>query len=609
MPLTPENWEQLLRGFHTEPLRPMKRPAAWSNPLLLRLHLEKEEKRFRLWCFEVTHGGKTRADGEYRVQVSNGPTSVMDEDGYKDMLLGYVPDDDAIVIYDSRYLDHYRQRALEGNRVSPSVQVPVQEIKGRAGKLHVFDKDTRLFGPTKIIVFDPDFLPAFLLNRYGLMNETITPEVALNKMPAHAPSLIEYCTKRGFRFPPHVVARYVAALSAKPFVILAGATGMGKSKLAQLSSEYFTLSDEETASLPTTSWEDIVRGNDKDLEVSLQGVQRDRIAFVPVRPDWTDNQALLGYFNPVLQRYEGTPALALILRASEAESAARAARRPASPYFLILDEMNLARVEHYFSDFLSLIESRRVGPDDTIEQEMIDLHSVRDASISVRSHDGDIIEITVPPRVAIPTNLYIIGTVNIDETTYGFSPKVLDRASIIEFHDVDLDALRGVEADQDGSPTPAIPKQLPPLMLAGPSTYQRAPDTLHNWMKAVNEVLLGPGLHVGYRGACEIALFIENYGDLFPDEDAERILQYAFDAALLQKVLPRLHGNRARLSGALARLHHVLRTGSPPPSNFQDARELEWLNRNGTYTFPMARARLAEMIAVLNQFGFVSFFR
>lgn len=160
-----------------------------------------------------------------------------------------------------------------------------------------------------------------------------------------------------------------------------------------------------------------------------------RYSVVAVRPDWTDNRGLLGYYNPILQEYATTDFLRLLLRAEAEEREADANGRPPEPYFVILDEMNLARVEQYFSDFLSAIESG----------EPIELHNDDDVETGEKSDD-----VPVPKKIRVPTNLYFTGTVNVDETTYMFSPKVLDRGFVMELNLVDLDGFSatGVAGEQ-----------------------------------------------------------------------------------------------------------------------------------------------------------------
>ncbi len=609
MALEPKHWEAMLRGFLVAPLVVLTRPARWGSPALVRWTTPAGEKRFRIWGFEITHGGNHRSDDEYRVQVTSGPTSEMDVGGYKDLLLGYVPDDNLIVVYDSQYLNHFRKLSLAGSRPSPSVQVKEADLdRGTTRQFHVFQKATQNFGNVPIAVMKPAFFPAFLYSPDDLVAGRLTPEEALRRMPTATPNLLTYCTDRGFHFPSDVVARYVAALSSKPFVILAGTTGTGKTKLAQIVSEFYSL-EEGAAPGAAAAW---TAPAGTELAVGAQQparVSRRRIAFVPVRPDWTDNQALLGFYNPILQRYEATPALVLILRALKAEQAAAAGNTVAPPHFLVLDEMNLARVEHYFSDFLSILETRKRGAGGALEQEKIALHGVDGVSISVADDQGVVEVLPVPSAIPLPTNLYVVGTVNVDETTYGFSPKVLDRGHVIEFHEVNLARLRDANAAGPATVAPVLPAALPPFSLVSEAHYRRASEQVHGWLTRVNDILMPARLHLGYRGVSEVAAFIQRYLELYPASPKPAVEALGMDAALLQKVLPRLHGNRARLGGPLLRLHYFLRTGNVPPATFVEDTELGLIIGTPTAVFPGARARLAEMIDTLTHFGFVSFFK
>ena len=152
-----------------------------------------------------------------------------------------------------------------------------------------------------------------------------------------------------------------------------------------------------------------------------------RTAFISVRADWTDNRSMLGYYNPLTGVYVPTELLRLVLHAFD---------HPDEPHFAILDEMNLAKVEYYFSDFLSAMESG---------SEMV-LHDAGDGVTAEIKGD----ELPIPERLRVPPNLFFTGTVNVDETTYMFSPKVLDRSNVIEFHDVDLRAYAGQVAARAG---------------------------------------------------------------------------------------------------------------------------------------------------------------
>ena len=192
----------------------------------------------------------------------------------------------------------------------------------------------------------------------------------------------------------------------------------------------------------------------------------DNYVVVPVRPDWVDNRGLLGYLNPLTDEYSTTPFLNLLLRAREEEERAEVAGEAPHPFFVILDEMNLARVEHYFSDFLSALES---GED-------IPLHE----SETIESGESESSP-QIPRRLKVPGNVLFTGTVNVDETTYMFSPKVLDRAFTIEFDQVDLEGYtRGEnsggrsELNLDGEP---ISLDLLPSSSSGATTGNRGTKT------------------------------------------------------------------------------------------------------------------------------------
>ncbi len=328
---------------------------------------------------------------------------------------------------------------------------------------------------------------------------------------------------------------------------------------------------------------------------------------VAVRPDWTDNRGLLGYYNPITREYQPTPFLKLLLAAADEYRQAQRAPRPSLPFFAILDEMNLARVEHYFSDFLSCLESG----------EPIHLHD--DPLLAAgASGDGD----PVPLHITIPPNLFITGTVNVDETTYMFSPKVLDRAFVLEFNDVNLHALgAGASDDTEQDPSPLTLKRFTgALDVRGkptPSDYGAFRDlldgALHRALLDLNARLQTEHRHFGYRVANEIARFVGlAHTQAGP---GLAVLWDAFDVAIVSKVLPKLHGTQQEVEEILERLLAF----SVDVQATDDHRDTgaHWRLADGQLVaegeggtpprLPRAAAKLWRMLRRVRQIGFVSF--
>jgi 5-methylcytosine-specific restriction protein B len=327
---------------------------------------------------------------------------------------------------------------------------------------------------------------------------------------------------------------------------------------------------------------------------------------VAVRPDWTDNRGLLGYHNPITREYHATPFLRLLLAAAEEDAVATRQQRPRLPYFVVLDEMNLARVEHYFSDFLSCLESG----------EPLHLH---DDPIVEEGASGS--GEAVPMRLRVPTNLFFTGTVNVDETTYMFSPKVLDRAFVLEFNDVDLDAF-GAEPEQ-GEVNDSVGLRL--ANFEGSLDIRDRPDlrdweafrsladgALHRALVRLNNRLQAEHRHFGYRVANEIARFVglaaEQVG-----RDLD-VLWEVFDIAIVSKVLPKLHGTQQEIEDILSRLF-AFAVDVDAPSEARGG-ESSWVHSGsrlvpkGTQTvprLPRAAVKLWRMLRRVRQQGYVSF--
>jgi 5-methylcytosine-specific restriction protein B len=303
------------------------------------------------------------------------------------------------------------------------------------------------------------------------------------------------------------IDQVLASIASKRFMILAGGTGTGKTRSAKLAA------------------------------TSIAGISN--IEVVAVGADWTDNRPLLGFRNLLAEggkTYVAPHALRIILKAID---------NPAKPHFLILDEMNLSHVERYFADFLSSMESK----------EPLKLH---DSAETLYTEDG----ITVPGKIAYPNNLFVIGTVNIDETTYMFSPKVLDRAHVIEFKVTWDEIANGLEG--------AVPSELPELRPAQVDEFMRVshltekalPEEDHELLTEVLEdlhaALEGTRFVFAHRTARECLNFIASAKALAKADIVEaRNTIDLIDLAILQKALPKLNGASGTLSKVLEELIKV----------------------------------------------------
>ena len=316
-----------------------------------------------------------------------------------------------------------------------------------------------------------------------------------------------------------------------------------------------------------------------ELEIGLPRTEVAKRPFehyvvVPVRPDWVDNRGLLGYLNPLTKEYSTTEFLDLLLRARDEEKRAKAAGEKPHPFFVILDEMNLARVEHYFSDFLSALESG----------ENIPLH--KDEAIASDEPDSGP---RVPTELKVPGNVLFTGTVNVDETTYMFSPKVLDRAFTLEFDQVDLQGFT-VGASSEDVPGLNLDGAQGSLDLLQPGLsedddwkpsrddwveFSKETGEQHTALLRLHDILETQHRHFGYRVANEIARFVNLARQ--QAKDADTAVDAAFDLALLQKVLPKFHGTQQEMDSLLqAIFHFALFGGGHAPKKNQTVELNDW---------------------------------
>lgn len=504
----------------------------------------------------------------------------------------------------------------------------------------------------------------------------------------------KFVKREGFYYSKEQLYNFYVSLITKPFVIISGISGSGKSKIVDLFAEYMS---------------------------NAYGV-KDNFELVAVKPNWTDGRGIFGYHNILDNTYSMTSTLRLFLRALE---------NPDKPFFLVLDEMNLAKVEYYFSDFLSLIESRRYKtkiyidsllkilnvedltlsqaivlaainldsndfkqvadfrntsiaqwwlssrsakhavaqfrtelnqnrngqsttngykPDGSrlagkafwaeqkgdsyklklesemdastleeynklknahesalqdimtkhVHQDELTLHdsmkvlktqenqeeydSLTDGSKSYSGDQG----YYVPNKLSIPLNIFVIGTVNVDDTTYMFSPKVLDRSNVIEFNKVDLYNAYGYGNPRiSNNNLPESSKEVLNMEISIATldnsilVKNKFPEVFDILIELFN-LLEITNRHFGYRVINEISLYILNYcGENSSNEDGKN----ALDIQTLQKILPKLSGTEDELFDTLLKFLEILEKNEMERSLRKVRKMIESLNNTGYTTF------------------------
>jgi 5-methylcytosine-specific restriction endonuclease McrBC GTP-binding regulatory subunit McrB len=319
---------------------------------------------------------------------------------------------------------------------------------------------------------------------------------------------------------------------------------------------------------------------------------------IPVRPDWNDSSELLGYFDLNGDFIPGQLIPPLLM----------ASREPTKPYFVCLDEMNLARVEHYFSDFLSIIESRRRDHGHIISDPILP-----EAQLSKMKSNGLRSEATIALKqlchaggpLGLPENLFVAGTVNMDETTQPFSRKVLDRAHTIEFTEIDL--LQGMDEDVNAAEVPAL--DLEQSFFTPEFTnlndllrmHREKAIEIAGFVEDLNRFLSIGGFEVGYRVRDE-AISFAVYAS-----QAELSAVDVKDAIVLQKILPRIQGSTPRVEKVLTSLMSELKGDSevPDPADPDLEQRLAKLHRDETASAVVRK--IAGMLLVYREENFTSF--
>lgn len=371
-----------------------------------------------------------------------------------------------------------------------------------------------------------------------------------------APVLQVQMHRNGLLYTQAMLRDFLALLRTRDLVVLAGDSGSGKTSLV------------------------------RTVAAAIGGV----CTVVPVKPNWTGPEDLLGYYNPMERSYQATPFL-IALQA--------AARKPDVPHFICLDEMNLARVEHYFADFLSLLEQRgapptiqlytadeerhvvveqalflhveaearqRAGLGDTATFEDILSDDRANAEIHRLSGLGDkesvvlhharlrrslATQMRMPTSLKLPANVWIFGAVNMDETTHQLSPKVLDRVHVLRFGNPMLADWDEIEAEIDAA-ADSLPADLSPVLIRPDEiglrqdypTFDRLDEEVR-FLSDVSRRHLDPlGVEFGLRAIRQAQ------GYIAAATAAGLSRHQALDAIIRHKILPKMAFDTSRPSGS-----------------------------------------------------------
>ena len=324
---------------------------------------------------------------------------------------------------------------------------------------------------------------------------------------------------------------FITAIKSKPFLLLAGISGTGKSRIVR--------------ELARACWDE---GSE---EFNAQKPRN--FEMIQVKPNWHDSSELIGYVSRIDGiRYVVGPFLRFMVKAIN---------DPDTPYFLCLDEMNLAPVEQYFAEYLSVIESRKLQKNGSITTDpIIDYSNTEEYQSLITqlfpddddSRDAYLTE-EGGSRLSIPQNLIVVGTVNMDETTFSFSRKVLDRAMTIEMNEVDLSGGLDKRYEQIGKLSNV---ELVADAVEGVDVYQKYKsicDTAIKYLNKVNAVLDGTPFKIAYRTRNEVLLYVVNNLPYKTGEDSEDLLQEfviarALDEITNMKILSRIEGDETKVS-------------------------------------------------------------
>ena len=390
------------------------------------------------------------------------------------------------------------------------------------------------------------YLPKNILESYG----TLIQNLPIYNVDKYANVVPEYMNNTLASVVASKYRPYITAIKSKPFLLLAGISGTGKSRIVR--------------ELARACWEvgtsDYKEHKPKNYEM------------VQVKRNWHDSSELIGY----VSRLGEEPAF---IAGDFLKFIVKAWENPHVPYFLCLDEMNLAPVEQYFAEYLSVVESRKkdeetgdVVTDPILKPEYeAELDEKTNERVPKAWYKNLINELLVEcpdekqfglyrqfieKGISIPQNLIVVGTVNMDETTFSFSRKVLDRAMTIEMNEVNLAGGLTQKHETIGK---LNYDDLVGTNVEGVDVYadyQAVCDKAIEYLKSINDVLEGTPFKVAYRTRNEFLLYVVNNLPYHKDEagnelSEEDVVARALDEITSMKVLSRIEGDDQKVSQEL----------------------------------------------------------
>lgn len=340
---------------------------------------------------------------------------------------------------------------------------------------------------------------------------------------------------------PVTYDKYLRALRTKPFMLLAGISGTGKSRIVR--------------ELAFKSCPEYLQDKDKTTLGNY--------CMIEVKPNWHDSSEIIGYYSNINKQYQFSRFVKFLVKAM---------MFPKVPFFVCLDEMNLAPVEQYFAEFLSILETRKKSGDHIQTGVLVEgryFHEIgvtgckNNGEVYMKLHetnldyvDADCATATslIENGLTLPDNVFVIGTVNMDDTTHQFSRKVIDRAMTIEMNGGKLSEMFGHSADLEYLPAEQVwkldifqPKHVnaDEVVANNPDATQIITEELPKQLDAINDVLRDTPFQVSYRVLNEMVIYFSVLVESgMPSEEAKNL---AVDQMLLMKILPRIEGDRDML--------------------------------------------------------------